>query len=108
MPLGTGVLGQFSLAGNCVAALYFPTRVLLAGNHISDEQRKKEQESAREKRQRNLRNLSEESLERSRGRRRRQIFNEELYTVKLREIEQETVHLFTTFSLKSGNVFLLN
>ena len=39
-PLGTGVFGQFSLAGNCVAALHF-------ANHISDEQQDKEQESKR-------------------------------------------------------------
>ena len=74
-PLGTGVFGQFSLAGNRVAALHLATRVFMAGNH-SDEQRDKEQERAREKRRRNLRNLSEEILERRRGRRRRQNFNE--------------------------------
>ena len=38
---------QFSLAGNRVAALHLATRVFLAGNHISDEQRDKEQESGR-------------------------------------------------------------
>ena len=38
-PLGTGVFGQFSLAGNRVAALHLATPVFLAGNHISDEQR---------------------------------------------------------------------
>ena len=37
-PLGTGVFGQFSLAGNLVAALHLETRVFLAGNHISEEQ----------------------------------------------------------------------
>ena len=31
--------GQFSLAGNRVAALHLATRVFLAGNHISAEQR---------------------------------------------------------------------
>ena len=36
-PLGlAGVFGQFSLAGNRVAALHLATRVFLAGNHISD------------------------------------------------------------------------
>ena len=75
--LGTGVFGHFSLAGNRVAALHLATRVFLVGNHISDKQRDKEQERAREKRQRDLRNFSEESLERSRRRRRRENFNEE-------------------------------
>ena len=42
---------------------------------ISDEQRDKEQERAREQRRRNLRHLSEESLERSQRRRRRENFN---------------------------------
>ena len=64
-PLGTEVFGQFSLAGNHVAALNLATRVFLEGNHISDEQRGKEQERAREKWRRNLRNSSEKSLERS-------------------------------------------
>ena len=39
------MFGQFSLAGNRVAALHLATRVFLAGNHISDEQRDKKQES---------------------------------------------------------------
>ena len=56
-PLGTGVFGQFSLAGNRVAALHLATRVFLAGNHIGDKQRDKEQERAGEKRRRNWRNL---------------------------------------------------
>ena len=43
---------------------------------ISDEQRDNEQERAREKRRRNLRNSSEEILERSQGMRRRENFNE--------------------------------
>ena len=34
---------QFTLAGNRVAALHLATRVFLAGNHNSDEQRDKEQ-----------------------------------------------------------------
>ena len=38
------MFGQFSLAGNRVAALHLVTRVFLAGNHISHEQRDKEQE----------------------------------------------------------------
>ena len=46
-PLGTGVFGQFSLAGNGVQALRLATRVFLAANHISDKQRDKEQESKR-------------------------------------------------------------
>ena len=40
-PLGTGEFGQFSLAGNRVAALHLATCVL-AGNHISEEQRDKD------------------------------------------------------------------
>ena len=50
-----------------MAAFHLATRVFLAGNHISDEQRDKEQERPRDKRRRNLGHLSEESLERSRG-----------------------------------------
>ena len=38
-PLGTGVFGQFSLPGNRAAALHLATRVFLAGNYNSDEQR---------------------------------------------------------------------
>ena len=53
-----------------MAALHLASRVFLAGKHISDER-------ARENRPRNFRNLTEESLERSRGRRRRENFNEE-------------------------------
>ena len=80
-PLGTGVFGQFSLAGNRVAALHLATRVFLVGNHINDEQRDKEQESRRkakehETRGDKLKNLSEESFESSRGRRRRENLNE--------------------------------
>ena len=75
-PLGMGVFGKFSLAGNRVAALHLATRVFLAGNHISDEQQDKEQKRAREKRRRNLRNLREEILERSGGRKGRENFNE--------------------------------
>ena len=59
-----------------MAALHLATRVFLEGNFISDEQRDKEQERAGEKRRQNLKNLSKEILERSRGRRRREIFNE--------------------------------
>ena len=33
-PLGTGVFGQFSLAGSRVAELHLATSVFLAGNHI--------------------------------------------------------------------------
>ena len=53
-PLGTGLIGQFSLSGNCVETLHLLIRVFLAGNHISDEQRDKEQGRAREKRPQNL------------------------------------------------------
>ena len=35
-PLGTGVFGQLSLAGNRVAALHLATRVFLADNHIRE------------------------------------------------------------------------
>ena len=93
------MFGRFSLAGNRVLALHLGTRVFLAGNYISDVQRDKEQERAGETRRRNLRNLSKEILERSRGRRRREISMK--MSVKLREIEQETKDLFKT-------VFLLN
>ena len=41
------MLGQFSLAGNRVAALHLATRVFLAGNHLGDEQLDKEQERRR-------------------------------------------------------------
>ena len=47
--------------------------IFLSANHISDEQWDKEQERVREKRRRNLRNFSEEILERSQG---RENFNE--------------------------------
>ena len=70
------MFGQFSLAGNRVTALHLAARVFLAGNHFSDEQWDKEQERVREKRRRNLRDLSEEILERSHGRRTRENFNE--------------------------------
>ena len=46
------MFGQFSLEGNRLAALHLATRIFLAGNHISDEQRDKEQERARKKRRR--------------------------------------------------------
>ena len=36
------MFGQFSVTGNRVAALHLATRVFLARNHISDEQRDKE------------------------------------------------------------------
>ena len=48
-PLGKGVFGQLSLDGNRWAALHLATRVFLAGNHISDEQRDKEQATKFEK-----------------------------------------------------------
>ena len=41
-PLGTGVFGQFSLAGNHVAALHLATHIFLAGNHINEGQRDKD------------------------------------------------------------------
>ena len=52
-PLGMGVFGQFSLAGNRVATLHLATRVFLTGNHIGEEQQDKKQKRAREKRRRN-------------------------------------------------------
>ena len=42
--------GQFSLAGNRLAALQLGTGVFLVGNRISDKQWDKEQERAQEKR----------------------------------------------------------
>ena len=68
--------GDESLDGSRGAALHLATRVFLVGNHISVEQRDKERERAREKRRRNLRNLSEESLDRGRGRRRENFIEE--------------------------------
>ena len=65
------MFGQFSLAGNIGNP-----RFSGGGNHISEEKRDKEQERAREKRQGNLRNLCEEILQRSRGRRRKENSNE--------------------------------
>ena len=53
-------MGEFSLRETFVQPAF-----------IGDEQRYKEQERAREKRRRNLRNLRDESLERSQGGRRR-------------------------------------
>ena len=95
-PLGTGMFRQFSLAGNRVVALHLATRVFLVRNHIGERQWDKER--AREKRRRNLRSLSEEILEISRGRRRRKKLMKII--VKLREIERETKHLFTTVSFQ--------
>ena len=46
---------QFSFAGNRLEALYLATRVFLMGNHISDEQRDKEQESRRKAKERERR-----------------------------------------------------
>ena len=63
---GDGSVRAIYLGGKLRGSVAFGNRVFLAGNHISDEQRDKEQERAREKRRRNLGNLSEESLERSR------------------------------------------
>ena len=72
--LGTGVFVQFSAVGNCVEALHLATRVFVAGNHISDEQRDREQERAREKRRRNLINLTEKNArEKSRKEEKRKI-----------------------------------
>ena len=75
-----------------MAMLHLATCVFLVGNHISDEQRDKEQERARVKRRQNLGNLSEESLNRSQGRRRRENFNKEHCKAV---IERQTKHLFT-------------
>ena len=61
-PLESGMFGQFSLAGNRVAALHF-----LAGNHVGEiKSRKNTKEEATK---------CEESLKRSRGRGRRENFN---------------------------------
>ena len=65
---------QFSAVGNCLEALHLATRVFVAGNHISDEQRDREQERAREKRRRNLINLTEKNArEKSRKEEKRKI-----------------------------------
>ena len=73
-----------------MTAMHLENRVFLAGNHISDEQRDEEQERAREKRRRNLKNFSEESLERSRGRR-RENSNEELCKVEKNRARNKTL-----------------
>ena len=100
-PLGTGVYGQFSLAGNRVAELHLATRVFQAGNHISDEQWDKEQERARETRQQNHREIyrkkasreAEEAEEEKKSMKN---------TVKLRELERKPRHGF------QESVFFLN
>ena len=65
-------------------AFFWREILLVKSNGI----RIKEQKKVREKRRQNLRNLKEESLQRIRGRTRRENFNEELRT-ELREIERE-------------------
>ena len=54
--MGSGQLSMYciviSLAGYRVAVLKLATLVFLAGNHISDEQRDKEQESRRKAKKR--------------------------------------------------------
>ena len=72
--------GRIFLVGNFCATCVYPTDLCHFWKWvftISNKQRDEEQERAQEKRQQNLRNLSWESLERSQGRRRREIFNEE-------------------------------
>ena len=88
-----------------MAALHLATRVFLAESHVSDEQRDKEQERARQKRRRNLTNLSKEILERSRGRRRRENFNEIQRKAERNRARDKTV-IYN--GCLSGNAFLLN
>ena len=72
-------MGEFSWREYFVQSAFIPltSSLLKRVFTISDEQRNKEQERARKKRQRNLKTLSEESLERTRGWRKRENFNEE-------------------------------
>ena len=117
---GDGSVRTIFLGGKSRGSVASATRVFLSGNHISDEQRDKEPVvffpnslpvhslympttlAMSRKMRRNLRNLSEES----RGRRRRENFNEEhrkAETIKARE-----KHLFTMVRLSGKlNVFLL-
>ena len=92
---GTGEFGQFSLAGNPMAALRFGTRVFLAGNHflVTSNGIK-----STKKRRRNLRSLTEEILERGRGRRRRKNFNENQRKTERNRARDKT--LFTTVSFQ--------
>ena len=66
---------------------------------------KTKENRAREKRRRNLRNLSEESLERSRGRRRRENLNEEHRKAERNRVRDTTL-IYNGWL--SDNVFLLN
>ena len=86
-PLGTGVFGQFSLTGNCVAALHSATSNGIRSSTIKSN---KEREREREKRRRNLINLSGERLERSRGRRRRENFSENHRKAERKSERQKT------------------
>ena len=102
-PLGPGVLGQFSLAGNQGEAMHLASRVFPAGNHFNDDQRDKEQERAGEKRRRRL--------ERSRGRRRREKFNEEHRKAERNRARDKTLHFFTMtakFSRFYWLIFIVN
>ena len=65
----------------------------------------KEQKRAHEKRRRNLRNLSEESLEKSREERRRENFNEEHRKAERKRARDETL---TTVSFQVMFSFLIN
>ena len=71
-PLGTGVFGQFSLAGNRVAVLHLATRVFLAGNHISNEKSTREEatkfEKFKQRRGRENINENQRKAERNRAR----------------------------------------
>ena len=106
-PLGTGVFGQFSLAGNRVASLHWQPAffwqeiILVTSNGIKI----KEQKRAREKRRRNWRNLSEEILQRSRGRRTRENFNENQRKAKRHRARVKP--LFVTVSFQVMFSFLI-
>ena len=80
------------LGGKSHGSVALATRVFLEGNHIL------EQERAREKKRQNLRNFKGRSFrEKPRKEKKRKFVK---INVKLREIELETKHLFTTVSFQ--------
>ena len=70
-------MGEFSWPETFVHLAFIPLTFVTFEKEfaISDEQRDKEQERARENRRRNLRNLSEEIFERSRGKEKKRKFH---------------------------------
>ena len=105
------MFGQLSLAGNRVAALHLATRVFLAENHISDNRsllvisnRKRAGKSTRE-----VATKFEKFKAKKTSREAEEGQNEKISMkniVKLKEIERETKHLFTTVSFQVMFSFL--